>query len=90
MSRDVKDSVWVLFAFTMVLYAASVAFYFIGDFGWLYLAATGLLGAVAVLAGARLVISRATADAWRLYKLSAFPYLGVIFLAMSLDKWLLS
>ena len=89
MSREVKDSVRVLFAFTVALYAASVAFYFVGDFGWLYLAAAGLLGAVAVLAGARLVISRATADAWRLYRLSAFPYLGVIFLAMSLDKWLL-
>ena len=90
MSREIKDSVMVLGAFSVALYAASIVFYFVGDFGWLYLAVASLLGAMAVFASARLVISRAAADAWQLYRLSAFPYLGVIFLAMSLDKWLLS
>lgn len=90
MNREIKDSVMVLGAFSVALYAASIVFYFVGDFGWLYLAVAILMGAMAVLASARLVISRAAADAWRLYRLSAFPYLGVIFLAMSLDKWLLS
>ncbi len=90
MNREVKDSVRVLGAFSVVLYAASIVFYFVGDFGWLYLAVAGLLGAVMVYASSRLVVSKADGDAWRLYRLSAFPYLGVIFLAMSLDKWLLS
>lgn len=90
MNREIKDSVMVLGAFSVALYAASIVFYFVGDFGWLYLAVASLMGAMAVFASARLVISRAAADAWRLYRLSAFPYLGVIFLAMSLDKWLLS
>jgi heme O synthase-like polyprenyltransferase len=48
-----------------------------------------LLGVIMVHAGSRLVFSGASKDAWRLYKLSAFPYLGLIFLAMCLDIWLL-
>ncbi len=88
-SWEVKASVKVLLVFSLVLYADSIALYFIGGFGWLYLALANILGIVMVYAGARLVISGTTKDAWRLYKLSAFPYLGLIFLGMCLDIWLL-
>ncbi len=86
---EVRDSVKLLPAFSLVLYAASLALYFVGDFSWLYLALANLLGVVIVYTSARLVISHATGDAWRLYRLSAFPYLGAIFLVMCLDTWLL-
>ena len=39
MSLEVKDSVKVLLVFSLVLYAASIALYFIGGFAWLYLVA---------------------------------------------------
>jgi len=86
---DVKDSVKVLLAFAVMLYAASIALYFIGDFSWLYLTLANLLGILMVAASLRLVFSPTAKDAWRLYRLSAFPYLGVIFLVMCLDIWLL-
>ena len=89
MSWEVKDSVKVLLAFSLVLYGTSVALYFIGGFAWLYLVLANLLGIVMVYATSRLVISKASREAWRLYKLSAFPYLGLIFLIMLLDIWLL-
>ncbi len=89
MSWAVKDAVKVLLAFSLVLYAASIGLYFIGGFAWLYLILANLLGITMVYAGLRLVVSSASQDAWRLYKLSAFPYLGLIFLTMSLDIWLL-
>jgi hypothetical protein len=38
----------------------------------------------------RLLLSQTSISAWRVYKLSAFPYLGIIFLTMSLDIWLMS
>ena len=82
---EVKDSVKVLLVFSVVLYAASIALYFIGGFGWLYLVVANILGIVMVYATSRLVISNMAKDAWRLYKLSAFPYLGLIFLVMCLD-----
>jgi len=85
----VRDSIKIILVFSLVLYAASIALYFIGDFGWLYLALANILGIVMVYAGVRLVITRANKDAWRLYRLSAFPYLGAIFLVMCLDIWLL-
>jgi len=82
---EVKDSVKVLLAFAAALYAASIALYFVGDFHWLYLALANILGILMVYAASRLVFSPTAKDAWRLYRLSAFPYLGVIFLVMCLD-----
>ncbi|MFC1994971.1 protoheme IX farnesyltransferase [Chloroflexota bacterium] len=85
----VKNSVKVLLVFSLVLYAISIALYFIGSFAWLYLVLANLLGILMVYANSRLVISSAAKDAWKLYKLSTFPYLGLLFLAMCLDIWLL-
>jgi len=88
-SYEVKSSVKVLLLFSLMLYAASITLYFIGSFAWLYLVLANLLGIIMVYASSRLVISSATKDAWRVYKLSTFPYLGFIFLIMCLDIWLL-
>jgi len=81
----VKDAVKVLLLFSLVLYAASIALYFVGGFAWLYLVLANLLGIMMVYGSYRLVSSNAARDSWRLYKLSSFPYLGLIFLVMWLD-----
>jgi heme o synthase len=78
----------VLFAFCLLLYAASIALYFAGDFGLIYLIIANITGPVAVLASLRLMLSHNSKDAWKLYKFSAFPYLGLLFLAMMLDLWI--
>ena len=88
-NREVGQAVKVLLVFCLVLYGASIGLYFVGGFGWLYLIVAILLGAIMVYASSRLVVSSSSQDAWRLYKLSAFPYLGLIFLTMCLDIWLL-
>ena len=82
---EVRDSVKLLFVFSLVLYAASIALYFVGDYAWLYLVMANILGIGMVYAGFRLVRSHDSSDAWRLYRLSSFPYLGVLFLVMCLD-----
>jgi len=89
MSWEVKDSVKVLLVFCLILYVASIGLYFVGGFTWLYLIVANLLGIIMVYASSRLVISSISRDAWRLYKISSFPYLGLIFLIMCLDIWLL-
>lgn len=86
---QVRVSVKVLLVFSLMLYVTSITLYFIGNFAWLYLVLANLLGVMMVYASSRLVISKAAKDSWRLYKLSAFPYLGLIFLIMCLDIWLL-
>jgi heme o synthase len=78
----------VLFVFCLLLYAASIALYFVGNFGLLYFVIANITGPVAVLASLKLMLSHNSRDAWRLYKFSAFPYLGLIFLAMLLDLWI--
>ncbi len=89
MSREVAEAVKVLLVFSLVLCAASIALYFVGGFALLYLIVASILSIIVVYASSRLVISSAANDAWRLYRLSAFPYLGLIFLAMCLDKWII-
>jgi protoheme IX farnesyltransferase len=89
MNRETNEAVKVLLVFSLMLGATSIALYFVGGFSLLYLIVASLLSIIMVYASSRLVISSASRDAWRLYKLSAFPYLGLIFLAMCLDIWLL-
>ena len=87
---EVKDAVKILPAFSVALYAVSITLYFVGGFGWLYLAMANILGLGMLLASWRLVRSHDGADAWRLFRISSLPYLGLIFLAMCLDIWLLA
>ena len=89
MSRETRESVKVLLLFALALLFTSAALYFIGTFGWLYLVFASLAGIMMFYATVRLVISSESQDAWKLYKLSAFPYIGIVFIAMCLDLWLL-
>ena len=84
-----RRSVKVFPLFGVCLYLTSIALYFIAGFGLLYLVAANLLGLLMLYGSLKLVFSATSRDAWRLYKLSAFPYLGLLFLAMLLDTWLL-
>ena len=79
----------VLLLFALFLYAVSIVIYFVGGFGWLYLVLGNVLGIIMLYTSSRLVVSSTSRNAWRLYKVSSFPYLGLIFLAMCLDIWLL-
>ncbi len=89
-SQEVRKVVKLLLVLSLLLYTSSIAVYFVGSFTWLYLVLAILLGSVLTYTSLRLVISTSSQDSWRLYKLSAFPYLGLIFLSMCLDIKLLS
>jgi len=88
-SRQTGEVIKLLVVLSLVLYLASIALYFIGDFSWLYLVFANLLGGTLLYTSLRLVISVSSQNSWRLYKISTFPYLGLIFLFMCLDVWLL-
>lgn len=85
----VKDIVKILFSLSLLLYVVSMLIYMAGGFHMLYLVIANILGASMIYANARLLFSQTSAAAWRVYKLSAFPYLGIIFLTMALDIWLM-
>ncbi len=88
LSWEVKDAIKVLLVLSVLVYGSSIALYFFSDVGLAYLVVANVLGILMVLATARLVITGASDDAWRVYKLTAFPYLGIIFLTMALSLFL--
>jgi len=88
-SWKAKDGAKLLLIFAFILLGISIALYFAGGFTQLYLVLVSVLGAAMVYASARLVITGISLEAWRVYRLSSFPYLGTVFLVMSLDIWLL-
>jgi protoheme IX farnesyltransferase len=88
MNVSVRTAVLVLLVFAMVLNVAAVSLYFVAGFTLLYLLVAVVLGAAMLYATVRLVSSHASKDAWKLYKLSSFPYLGLIFVAMCLSIWI--
>ncbi len=88
LSWQVKDVVKILFGLSILLYTVSMLIYMAAGFHLLYLIVANILGALMIYANARLLFSMTSTAAWRVYKLSAFPYLGIIFLTMGLDIWL--
>lgn len=89
LSWSERNVIWVLVALSFALFGVTLAMYRVGGFGWLYLLVAILLGLIMITANVRLMYSPDSGSAWRVYKLSAFPYLGIIFLVMCLDIWLL-
>jgi protoheme IX farnesyltransferase len=89
LSWQVRDVVKILFGLSILLYIISMLIYLYAGFQLLYLIVANVLGALMIYANARLLFSRTSTAAWRVYKLSAFPYLGIIFLTMGLDIWLM-
>ena len=88
LSWQVKDVVKILFALSILLYLVAIVIHLTTDSHFLYLIVANILGIAMVCANARLLLSTASTAAWRVYKLSAFPYLGIIFATMLLNIWL--
>jgi len=84
-----KNVVKILFSLSILLYLVAVIIYLTTEFHLLYLVVANILGILMIYANARLLRSTTSKTAWRVYKLSAFPYLGIIFLTMCLDIWLI-
>lgn len=84
-SREPVEVVKILLALSIMLYATSIGLYYVGSFTWHYLLLANLLGVVVFYTSIRLNFSVSSQNSWQLYKLSSFPYLGLIFLAMCLD-----
>lgn len=85
LSLEVETVVKILLALSLLLYSVSMLFYLAGEAGLLFLVIANILGILMVYANTRLLFSLTSKAAWQVYKLSAFPYLGVIFLSLCLD-----
>ena len=85
-----KSVIKLLAVLSVALSIVSLLIYFLsGILHWLYLVVAVLLSLLIIYAGIRLLLSPTSRNAWTVYKLSAFPYLGIIFTVMAVDVWLL-
>ena len=85
-----KDIIWILFILSIgMAIVAFLMYQMTGEFHLLYLIVSSALSAFMICANLRLLLSQKSDNAWIVYKLSAFPYLGILFVAMVLDIWLL-
>ena len=86
---QVNKSVKLLFGLSFLLYLISIFVFFVGGFHLPYFIIANILGILMITACGRLLSSQSSKSAWQVYKLTAFPYLGIIFITMCLDAWLL-
>ena len=90
LSQPDKNVIQLLAMLSASLSAVSLLIYFLsGILHWLYMVVAVLLSLLIVYASIRLLLAPTSRNAWMVYKLSAFPYLGIIFAVMAVDAWLL-
>jgi protoheme IX farnesyltransferase len=85
LNLQVKHIVIVLFILSILLFIVSNMLYFFTDLGRLYFIIVIIMGLAMVYANARLLFSATSVSAWRVYKFSSFPYLGIVFIVMCID-----
>ena len=84
------DVIKMLAALSIGLSIFAILVYFLtGKFHWLYLSVAVVLSLIMIIANLRLLFNPTSKNAWAVYKLSAFPYLGIIFTVMAIDAWLI-
>jgi len=71
-------------ATVVLMYLCSLALYFVGGFGVIYLGVAVVFGLVITVSNVILALHPSREKAWIMFKLSS-PYLFVLFLAMALD-----
>lgn len=90
LNLEVKSVVRMLFILSLFLYFVSVLVYIVGGASLFYLVIANILGILMVYANIRLLLSPTAKGAWRVYKLSAFPYLGIVFVTLCLDTLIMT
>jgi len=84
---NISDRIIVraLLGLSILLYLTSISLYFIGNHHLLFMLLANIVGLLLLFATTSLSISTTNIKAWRVYKLSAYPYLGIIFFSMCID-----
>ena len=73
-----------IMATVVLMYLCSLALYFVGGFGVIYLGVALVFGLVITVSNVILALNPSREKAWVMFKVSS-PYLFVLFLAMALD-----
>lgn len=83
-----KQNVMLLFGLAVLLSLETLALPLFSDLGLVYFLGALALNSALLLNSARLLRTGMTQAAWKMYKLSAYPYLGIILTLACVDRWL--
>jgi protoheme IX farnesyltransferase len=86
LNLHLKITVRIMFVLGSILVAVSMLLYAMAFFHVVYFAVALVLGIVLLVSLLYLMIKTSSSIAWLVYKFSSFPYLGIIFAAMVVDK----
>ena len=78
----------MLLALSVILFGVSLLLGHLASLSKLYIAVAIIIGLTMIWVNWKLLGTDAKKTAWRVYKLSAYPYLGIIFLTICVDLWL--
>ena len=87
-TRGIAFTARISVGLSVLLYAASLALYATGNFGWTYFVAANVGGLLMLNATLQMLRTRDRGPAFKTFKLSAYPFLGLIFLSLCIDVWL--
>jgi protoheme IX farnesyltransferase len=76
----------ILIVLAALLYISSLILYFFAGLHLLYLIVANILGIMLFIAVLLTLFRKDREYSWTVYKLSSFPYLGIMFLVMVIDK----
>ena len=79
-----RTSIRIIAASSLVIVVFSLALYFVGSFGFLYLLTASVTGAAVLVLGLQLVAKPSEEKAWKFFKFTS-PYLSLLFLAMIIE-----
>ena len=82
---NTKIIVTMIFILNCLLVVVSICLYLFAGFQLLYLIVAVAIGTLMVIATGNLVLNTNSKISWSVYKLSSFPYLGLLFASMVAD-----
>lgn len=85
--RGERVTVGLCLPLSVALLGVVGAIAWVGGFGPVFWVGSGAAGVALVGACGRTLLSPTAAHAFRAFRLTAFPFLGAVFLAMPLDRW---
>lgn len=82
LDRSPRLAYWLCFFMALGLWGVSLTLWWAGGLGWLYLGVGNAASVLMVWACWRALRATSPAAAFRAFKLSAYPFLGLTFLAL--------
>jgi protoheme IX farnesyltransferase len=88
LDKSVRLTSQISLGLSSVMYAATLALWALGGFGWVYFLVANAVGPLMVYGCYRSLRENNAAASFKLLRISAYPFLGLTFLGLVADVWM--